>query len=203
MSTGLIILIVIVVLIILMYNNLNSSKNRVEKSFSNIDVYLEARHEKIAGLLEDILMHMDHEKSLYKDISALRTGIANSRNGGINAKIQAENEISAFIARPSLTAEAYPQLESIKNIGVTLANERIKSEDDLAAARRQYNNNATSYNTSLTAFPTNIIAGMFGFNTPYELFKVEEHKKERPTYAAAASAHVAATEILNKKSENE
>lgn len=194
MSTGLIILLVVVGLIILIYNNLNASKNRVEKSFSNIDVYLEERFDKISALLEQTLTAYDHEEKVYTEVSALRSGIANAKNGGINEKVKAENQISAFMTSPLMKTEAYPELKSIESLGVITANETIKSEENLSAARRQYNNNATSYNTSLTAFPTNIIANIFGFNTPYELFKVTEGKKERPMSAAA--------NYLNKKFEN-
>lgn len=194
MSTTLIIVGAVVVLIILMYNNLNSSKNRVEKAFSNIDVYLEERFDKISSLLEQTLQAMDHEEKTYQEISALRTGINNAKSGGINEKVNAENQISAFIASPLMKTEAYPDLKSIETLGVMTANATIKSEENLAAARRQYNNNATSYNTSLTAFPTSIIAKICGFNTPYELFKVTEGKKERPVSPTS--------EYLNRKFEN-
>ena len=90
MSTTLIIIGAIVLLIILMYNNLNSSKNRVEKAFSNIDVYLEERFDKISALLEQTLQAMDHEEKTYQEISALRTGITNAKSGGINEKVNAE-----------------------------------------------------------------------------------------------------------------
>lgn len=194
MSTGLIVILVIIGLVILMYNNLNSSKNRVEKSFSNIDVYLEERFDKISALLEQTLTAYDHEEKTFEQISALRTGINNAKNGSINEKVNAENQISAFMASPLMKSEAYPELKSIGPLSVITANETIKSEANLSAARRQYNNNATSYNTSLTAFPTSIIAGIFGFNTPYELFKVTEGKKERPMSAAS--------DYLNRKFEN-
>ena len=128
MSTTLIIICAIVLLIILMYNNLNSSKNRVEKAFSNIDVYLEERFDKISALLEQTLTAYDHEEKTYQEISALRTGINNARNGGINAKVQAENQISAFMASPLMKTEDYPELKSIETLGVITANETIKSE---------------------------------------------------------------------------
>lgn len=194
MTTVLIVIGVIVLLVILMYNNLNASRNRVEKSFSNIDVYLEERFDKISALLEQTLTAYDHEEKTYTEISALRTGIANARGGSINDKVNAENKISAFMASPLMKTEAYPELKAIETLGMTTANETIKSEANLSAARRQYNNNATSYNTSLTAFPTNIIAGMFGFNQPYELFKVTEGKKERPVSPAS--------DFLKRKYEN-
>ena len=194
MSTIFIIIGIVVVLIILMYNNLNASKNRVEKSFSNIDVYLEERFDKISALLEQTLTAYDHEEKTYEEISSLRSGIINAKSGGINEKVNAENQISAFMASPLMKTEAYPELKAIETLGVITENETIKSEENLAAARRQYNNNATSYNTSLTAFPTSIIAGLFGFNTPYELFKVTEDKKERPASPSA--------DYIKKKFEN-
>lgn len=194
MNIVLIIIAVIVVLVILMYNNLNGAKNRVEKSFADIDVYLEERFDKISALLEQTLTTYDHEEKVYTEVSALRTGIVNAKNGSINDKVKAENQIAAFMASPLMKTEAYPELRSIESIGMLTANETVKSEENLAAARRQYNRNVTSYNTSLTAFPTNIIAGMFGFNTPYELFKVTEGKKERPESPAA--------DYLKRKFEN-
>ena len=194
MSTIFIIIGIVVVLIILMYNNLNASKNRVEKSFSNIDVYLEERFDKISALLEQTLTAYDHEEKTYEEISSLRSGIINAKSGGINEKVNAENQISAFMASPLMKTEAYPELKAIETLVVITENETIKSEENLAAARRQYNNNATSYNTSLTAFPTSIIAGLFGFNTPYELFKVTEGKKERPASPSA--------DYIKKKFEN-
>lgn len=194
MTTVLIIIGVIVLLIILMYNNLNASKNRVEKSFSNIDVYLEERFDKISALLEQTLTAYDFEEKTQTEIAGLRTGIVNAKSGSINDKVKAENQISAFMASPLMKTEAYPELKSIETLGMLTANETIKSEENLSAARRQYNNNATSYNTSLTAFPTSIIAGIFGFNQPYELFKVTEGKKERPMSASA--------DYLKRKYEN-
>lgn len=194
MSTPIIILIVLVALIILMYNNLNASKNRVEKAFSNIDVYLEERFDKISALLEQTLTAYDHEEKTFEEISALRTGIQNAKNGGINEKVLAENQISAFLSSPLMKTEAYPELKAIESLGIITANETIKSEENLSAARRQYNNNATSYNTSLTAFPTNLIANICGFNTPYALFKVSEDKKERPVSPSA--------DYLKKKYDN-
>ena len=106
MSTGLIVILVIIGLIILMYNNLNASKNRVEKAFSNIDVYLEERFDKISALLEQTLTAYDHEEKTFQEISALRTGITNAQNGGINEKVKVENQISAFMASPLMKTEA-------------------------------------------------------------------------------------------------
>jgi len=193
-TTVLIIAGAVVLLVIFMYNTLNASKNRVERSFKNIDVYLEQRFDKISALLEQTLTGYDLEENVYTQVSALRSGITNAKGGSVNDKVNAENQISTFMASPLMKTEAYPELKSIETLGMATANETIKVEDNLAAARLQYNRNASSYNTSLTAFPTNIIAKIFGFNEPFQLFEVSEGKKERPMAASA--------DYLKRKYEN-
>ena len=179
-----VIIAVIVLLLIFTYNNLNSSKKRVEKSFSTIDVYLEKRFDEISALLEQTLTAYDFEESTHTRIAGLRSGIDVAKKGTINDKINAANNISSFIASPGFKTEEYPELKSITSLGMFTAQKTSQVEDDLAAARKQYNNNATSFNTKITSFPTLLVAGLFGFKTQFELFKVSEEKKERPTVSS-------------------
>ena len=176
-----VIIVIVVVFLIFTYNNLNAKKKRVEKSFSTIDVYLEKRFDEIGALLEQLEKTYEFEESVYTQVSALRSGIATAKSGTINDKVNAVNNFSSMMAIPGLRSESYPELQSILNQGMFVMNKTSQVEDDLAAARKQYNNNATSYNTKISSFPTNLVAGMFGFKTPFELFKVTEGKKERPT----------------------
>ena len=170
--------------LIFTYNNLNAKKKRVEKSFSTIDVYLEKRFDEISALLEQLLTAYKFEEDTHTRLSGLRSGIDIAKSGSINDKVQAVNSVSSFIATPGIKTEAYPELKAIEKLGVFTAQKTSQIEDDLAAARKQYNNNATSYNTKISSFPTNIIASIFGFKKPFELFKVSEGKKERPTMAS-------------------
>lgn len=178
-----VIIIVIVLFLIFTYNNLNAKKKRVEKSFSTIDVYLEKRFDEISSLLEQTLTGYQHEDSVHTQVAALRSGIETAKTGSINDKVQAFNSIGSFMASPAIKTEAYPELKAISELGMFTAEKTSQVEDDLAAARKQYNNNATAYNTKISSFPTNLVAGIFGFKTPFELFKVSEGKKERPTMA--------------------
>lgn len=179
-----VIIAVIVLFLIFTYNNLNSKKKRVEKSFSTIDVYLEKRFDEIGALLEQTLTAYQHEEDVHTQVAALRSSIETAKTGSINDKVGAANSISGFIASPAIRTEAYPELKAIEQIGMFTAQKTSQVEDDLAAARKQYNNNATSYNTKITSFPTNLVAGIFGFNKAFELFKVTEGKKERPTVSS-------------------
>lgn len=182
-----VIVIILVVFLIFTYNNLNAKKKRVEKSFSTIDIYLEKRFDEISALLEQTLTGYQHEEDTYSQISALRSGIATAKVGSINDKVNMVNSLSNVTAIPGLKGEAYPELVAISKMGMFTMEKTSEIEDDLAAARKQYNNNATSYNTKITSFPTNLVAGIFGFKTQFELFKVTEGKKERPTMASIKS----------------
>ena len=179
-----VVIVVVVLLLIFTYNNLNAKKKRVEKSFSTIDIYLEKRFDEISALLEQTLSAYEFEESVMSQVSALRSGIATAKTGSINDKVNAVNNLGSLLTMPGLKAEAYPELQSILSMGMFTVQKTSEIEDDLAAARKQYNNNATSYNTQISSFPTNLVAGIFGFKTPFELFKVSEGKKERPTMAS-------------------
>lgn len=182
-----VIVIIIVLFLIFTYNNLNAKKKRVEKSFSAIDVYLEKRFDEISALLEQLLTAYKHEETVYEEISALRTGIDRAKTGSVNDKVNVVNGVSALLASPAIKTEAYPELTSIEKLGLFTMQKSSNIEDNLAASRIQYNSNATSYNTKITSFPTNIVAGIFGFKKPFELFKVSEEKKERPTITSIKS----------------
>ena len=182
-----VIIIVVILFLIFTYNNLNSSKKRVEKSFSTIDIYLEKRFDEISALLEQAERAYEHEETVYAQISALRSGIATAKAGSINDKISLANNFGRMSTIAGFRAEAYPQLQTILQQGMFVMNKTSEVEDDLAAARKQYNNNATSYNTKISAFPNVLVAGIFGFKTPFELFKVSEGKKERPVSVATAA----------------
>ena len=179
-----VVIVVVVLLLIFTYNNLNAKKKRVEKSFSTIDIYLEKRFDEISALLEQTLSAYEFEESVMTQVSALRSGISTAKSGSINDKVAAVNSLGKINAIPGLKAESYPELQSILSMGMFTVEKTSEIENDLAAARKQYNNNATSYNTQISSFPTNLVAGIFGFKTPFELFKVSEGKKERPTMAS-------------------
>lgn len=176
-----VILVLVVLFLIFTYNNLNAKKKRVEKSFSTIDVYLEKRFDEMSALLEQLLTAYKFEEDTYTRISGLRTGIDTAKKGTINDKVEAVNNVTTFLATPGIRTEAYPELQAIQKLGMFVAQKTSQNEDNLAAARKQYNSNATSYNTKIESFPTNMVALIFGFKKPFELFKVSEEKKERPT----------------------
>lgn len=181
MANPLIVIIILLVLfVIFTYNNLNAKKQRVEKSFRTIDVYLEKRFDEMSSLLEQTMSSYDFENSTHVELAKARSGIINAKNGSINDKIEASNNIATILANPAIRTEAYPELTAIKTMGLFTAKATSNNENQLASARRQYNSNATSYNIKIKAFPTMIIASMFGFKEPFKLFEATEAKRKAP-----------------------
>jgi len=93
-------------------------------------------------------------------------------------KIDANNQLSSALSRLLLVVERYPDLKANQNF-IRLQDELAGTENRIAVERRRYNEAVKTYNIKIRSFPTNILAGMFGF-TMAEFFKVPEIAKEVP-----------------------
>jgi LemA protein len=97
---------------------------------------------------------------------------------GPAAKAQAEGELSGTLKSLFALSEAYPQLRAVEAF-TSLQAELSDTENKIQAARRFYNSNVMSLNTKIESFPTNIIAGPFGF-TKAEFFELNEAGQREP-----------------------
>jgi LemA protein len=98
--------------------------------------------------------------------------------GSVEGKIEANNQLSSALARLLVVVERYPDLKSNQNF-MRLQDELAGTENRIAVERRRYNEAVRLYNTKIRSFPTNIIAGMFGFDRA-ELFQAPEGAEEPP-----------------------
>ena len=169
----LIILVLIATLIILIiskYNKIVKLQNRVKSSESGIDVYLNQRFDLIPNLVECVKGYTKHEKELLESIVKQRTSY--SQNKDLKEASELNNKLNRIIA----VAENYPELKASEQF-LNLQNNLVKIESQLQAARRIYNMDVQSYNTTIQTIPSNIIADIFGFKEK-EYFQIEEYKKE-------------------------
>jgi LemA protein len=160
---GLIILIIIAVLVILvigLYNRLVKLRNNRENAFADIDVQLKQRLDLIPQLVEAVKGYMKHESSVLTDITNARTNALQAKT--INEKITAENQLSNALQGLKIAVEAYPDLKASQNF-IQLQEEIADIENKLAAARRFFNSATKELNNAVQTFPSNILAGMFGF----------------------------------------
>lgn len=163
MTTGIIILVVVVLLVlwvISIYNNLVKLRNNRENAFANIDVQLKQRHDLIPQLVATVKGYATHEKELLTRVTEARSAAMSAST--INDKIKAENVLSGALSGLRLSLEAYPDLKANQNF-LQLQNEIADIENKLAASRRFFNSTTRELNNAVQTFPSNLFAGMFGF----------------------------------------
>jgi|SRR5690554_5134682 LemA protein len=152
----------IVLIVIIMYNQLVRLRINRENAFADIDVQLKQRHDLIPQLVESVRGYIKHEESVLTNITQARAGAVNAK--GIDEKIAAENNLSSALQGLNIAVEAYPDLKANTNF-LQLQSEISDIENKLAAVRRYFNSATKELNIKVQAFPSNIIAGMFGFKT--------------------------------------
>jgi len=180
MSTGTIILIVVTVLVVLLifyaisvYNKLVGMRNKVRDQWAQIDVQLKRRVDLIPNLVETVKGYAKHEKETFDAVIKARNSF-NSANTK-EAEIEANNQITGALNRLFALSEAYPELKANENF-ISLQADLKDTEDKISFARQFYNDVVLTYNNLIEMFPSNIIAGIFGFKIE-EFFKVESEEE--------------------------
>jgi LemA protein len=156
----LVVVAILVIMIIGLYNRLVKLRNNRENAFADIDVQLKQRLDLIPQLVEAVKGYMKHESTVLTDITAARASAMQART--INEKIEAENQLSGALQGLRVAVEAYPDLKANQNF-IQLQEEISDIENKLAAARRFFNSATKELNNAVLTFPSNILAGMFGF----------------------------------------
>jgi LemA protein len=168
-----IIIVVVIVLLVLfligIYNGMVRARNRVDESWSGIDVQLKRRHDLIPNLVETVKGYAAHEKEVFENVTQARAAAMGAQGPAQSA--QAEGALTSALGRLFAVAEAYPVLRATENFQ-QLQGELTNTEDQIAGARRIYNGNVQQFNTKIQTFPAAVFAGMFGF-TKREFFELE------------------------------
>ena len=80
---------------------------------------------------------------------------------------QAQDQLGSALQRLLVVSERYPELRANQNFR-DLQAQLEGTENRITVARQRFNESAQSYNTVLKKFPTNMLAGLFGFKEkPY------------------------------------
>ena len=168
------------------YNALIKLRNFYENAWAQIDVQLERRYDLIPDLVETVKGIMKHERETLEEVikarnSAVAAKAQNSANIGdpdsMGALIAAEAGLQGALGNLFALSESYPDLKANQNM-LQLQEELTSTENKIAFARQAFNDSVTSYNNKRETFPSNIIAGMFGFKDK-SLYEVKEEKKEK------------------------
>ena len=181
MSVTLIVILVLLVVLaiagVVSYNRFVRQRNLVEESWRQIDVELHRRHDLIPNLVETVKGYAAHERQTFENVTRARAAAAAPGSGPAEQAAQ-ENILTGALRQLFAVAEAYPQLRASENF-MGLQQQLAETEDRIAAGRRFYNGNVRALNTRVEAFPSSIVAKMFGFR------KAEYFEAEDPEVRAA------------------
>ena len=164
------IVVVLVLSLIGIYNSLIGLRNQVKNSWSQIDVQLKRRHDLIPNLIESVKGYMQHERGTLESLTKARSQAMNAQ--GVGEKGQAESALSGAISKFFAVAENYPDLKASQNF-LALQEELSSTENRIAFARQNYNDQVLAYNNKIQMFPSNLIASTFQFKAE-EFFELED-----------------------------
>ena len=169
------IVIVIAIALIAIYNKLVTLRQRVQNAWSQIDVQLQRRFDLIPNLVETVKGYMTHEKDTLTKVTELRASWADAKT--VEDKAKLENELSNTLKTIMAVAENYPNLKADQSFN-KLQTELSDTENKISYARQFYNDTVTMYNTKLETFPSNLVAGIFGFKAS-TLFNVDSEEAKK------------------------
>jgi LemA protein len=185
MSPGLIALIVVAVIVLVTVfwyiatrNGIIDQRNRVDESWSGIDVQLKRRHDLVPNLVETVKGYATHEQQVFENVTKARSDAMAAQSVDETAKT--ESQLTRAMADLRAVAENYPDLKATENFQ-QLSRNLSELEDEIQASRRIYNSNVQNYNTKIQQFPASIVAKQGNF-TDREFFEIADPaERETPS----------------------
>ena len=170
------IIVVLVLIVVGVYNGLVKSRMQTREAWSQIDVQLKRRNDLIPNLIETDKGYAKYEGDTLAKVTQLRQQVAQATSPA--EAMAASDALSRQVTGIFAVAENYPDLKANTNF-MQLQEELTNTENKISYARQLYNSVTSNYNVKLETFPTNVIAGMFGFRQA-EFLQVPEEEKAVP-----------------------
>ena len=167
------------------YNGLVKADEAVSTAWSNVENQYQRRADLIPNLVNTVKGYASHEKETLDAVISARTRATQVTVDADNLTPEklleyqkAQGEVGAALGRLLAITEAYPDLKANQNF-LELQAQLEGTENRISVERRNFNDVAKNYNTSIRSFPRNLLAGMFGFDKrPY--FEAQEGAEHAP-----------------------
>jgi LemA protein len=180
MTIAIIVVVAIIVIAVLYFilkrNSIIAARNRVDESWSGIDVQLKRRHDLVPNLVETVKGYATHEQAVFEKATKARAEAMQASSVADTSK--AESQLTGALTELRAVAENYPTLRATENFQ-QLSRNLSELEDEIQASRRIYNSNVQSYNTDIEQFPGSIVANQGNF-TKREFFEIENPAEREP-----------------------
>jgi LemA protein len=166
-KTLLILLAVVFILVMFGYSLFAGNYNKfvnmdlgVKSAWSQVENQLQRRYDLIPNLVETVKGYAAQERNVLVEVTNARANVGCA--GTIPNKIAANNELTGALSRLLVVVERYPDLKSNQNF-LRLQDELAGTENRIAVERMRYNEAVKVYNGAIRSFPSNMLAGMYGF----------------------------------------
>ena len=173
----LLLLVVPVVAAALLYNSLVRKRNAVDFAFSCIDAQLKKRFDLIPNLVNTVKGYAQHESGVLREMTELRANLSGTRAES-KKRFDIESQITQKLPSIFAIAENYPDLKASQNF-LNLQQNLSEIEAQISAARRAFSAAVYEYNNAVKTLPSNIVAGMFGFQER-AFFEIGEAERSTP-----------------------
>lgn len=170
-----IIVIVAVVLVLFfwikgMYNSMVRTDETVSQAWAQVENVYQRRADLVPNLVATVKGYAEHESSTLEAVVEARAKATQATvdpstlsEEELARFMSAQNELGTAIGRLLVSVERYPDLKANQNF-LELQAQLEGTENRINVARKNFNDAAKAYNTTIRRFPKNILAGMFGFD---------------------------------------
>ncbi|OYD26554.1 LemA protein [Mycoplasma testudineum] len=138
---------------VVLSNKFNRQQMDINNAASSIDVYLKNRKDTLTKLVDGTRSYVKYEKEVLNQVTELR-----NMNIGQSNRVEAQGKIESAFGRLLAVAENYPDLKASQLYKDTMS-QASYIEQEIAAARRNYNANVNQFNQDLFTWPASIVAG--------------------------------------------
>lgn len=167
------------------YNTLVTEDESVKTAWSQVENQYQRRMDLIPNLVNTVKGYATHERETLEGVvsaraEATKTTIdpSNLNEESIKKFQVAQGELSSALSHLMMVLERYPDLKANQNF-MELQAQLEGTENRISVERKRFNEVAQSYNTKVRSFPTNVLAGMFGFQ-PKAYFSAEAGAEKAP-----------------------
>ena len=152
------------------YNSLIRVDEAVNEKWANVQSAYQRRADLIPNLVETVKAYSTYEGDILTEITNARASIGKA---GSPAELQAADaQLTGALSKLLVVVENYPNLKANENY-LSLQDELAGTENRVKVERDIYNKAVKSMNIKVRRFPTNIVAGMFGFEKK-DMFEADE-----------------------------
>ncbi len=167
------------------YNNMVAMEENVNTQWSNVETQYQRRYDLIPNLVNTVKGFATQEQEVLLGVTEARSKASsiqidptNLNENNMQQFQQAQGQLNGALSRLLVTVEKYPDLKSNQNF-LELQAQLEGTENRIAVSRQRFNGAAQEYNTYIRSFPTNTLAGMYGFERK-PLFEADQNAENAP-----------------------